>query len=245
MEHFAQLPDESVRATARAHAQREASAASAARLPDPVRRRVMEELESDASALQAHFRGRGMSEEAAAHEVEAWLGPPPEVWRELEEIHRPIAVRWADRMLEPQQHRVERVVFLMAAMLLLTTALPLRATVIVQAPYGTGWLVLAMGCATILLALLSILQRWRPPARRIGLHESFVLLALGTPVMGLLGAGLTLSRVNAAGLAPWTAIGIASGTLTVGVIVGIAAGVMWSLHRASVRTHSRRTGGGG
>lgn len=228
MEHFAPLPDE----------------APGAGLPEPVRLRVMEELEGDASALLDHFRERGMTEEAAAREVEAWLGAPAEVWRELEEIHRPIAVRWADRLLEPQRHRIERVVLLVAAMSLVAAAIPVRAGLVVQAPSGTGWLVLAMGCGIVLLALQSLLQRWRTPATHGRAQVLLAALALGTPAVGLLGAGLTLSRVGGGRLAAWHAIEIASGIATVGVMGGIAAGALWSVRRASDRMPARRSDGG-
>jgi hypothetical protein len=212
-------------------------------LPEPVRLRVLEELEGDASALLDHFRERGMTEEAATRAVEAWLGPPPEVWRELEEIHRPIAVRWAERLLEPRRHRAERVVLLFAAMSLVTAAIPLRAGLIVQAPFATGWLVLAMACAVVVLALRWWVRRWLSEA----MHpppDMLALLGLGAPAMGLLGAGLTLLRAGEGGLPLWDAIEVASGLATVGLMVGIAGGVFWSVQKATHRIRSGAENGG-
>jgi hypothetical protein len=228
MEHFAPLPDE----------------AMTARLPEPVRVRVMEELEGDAAALLGHFRARGMSEEAAAREVEAWIGAGPAVWRELEEIHRPIAVRWADRLLEPQRHGVERAVLLVAGMSLLFAAMPLRAGLIIHAPFGAGWVVLAMSCAILALALGAAMRRWRAPSVRVPRHGILALLGLGAPAVGLLGAALTLSQVSDGGLEMWSAIQMASGVATVGLMAGIAGGALWSVEKASDRIRSRGSEGG-
>lgn len=228
MERFAPLPDQ----------------AMTARLPEPVRLRVMEELEGDAAALLGHFRARGMSQEAAAREVEAWLGTEPAIWHELEEIHRPIAVRWADRLLEPQRHRVERVVLLFAAISLVMAAIPVRAGLVVQAAFATGWAVMLMASATVVLALRWFITRRPATGADRPVQEMLALLALGTPTVGLLAAALTLSRVGDGGLAPWDAVEIASGAATVGIMAGIAAGVLWSVQRASSQTRSRRSGGG-
>lgn len=230
MEHFAPLPDRATRGS----------------LPEPVRLRVMEELEGDASALLSHFRALGMTEQAAGREVEAWLGAGPGVWRELEEIHRPITVRWAGRLLEPQRHRVERVALLIAALLLVMAAIPVRAGVVVQAAFATGWVVLAMACTTMVLALRWFVQRRRAAASnpdRQG-RQMLPVLALGTPVVGLLAAGLTVSRVGDGGVDAWHAVEVASGTLTIGMMVGIAAGVLWSVQRASRPERSRVSEGG-
>ena len=228
MEHFAPHPDE----------------AMMARLPEPVRVRVMEELAGDAAALLGHFRARGMSEEAAAREVEAWVGAGPAVWRELEDIHRPIAVRWADRLLEPQRHGVERAVLLVAVMSLLFAAMPLRAGLIVDVPFGAGWVVLAMSCAILVLALGAAMRRWLAPSMHMPRHGFLALLGLGTPAAGLLGAVLTLSRVSDGGLEMWNAIEMASGVATVGLMAGIAGGALWSVENASIRIRSRGSDGG-
>lgn len=227
MEHFAQLPDETI----------------APDLPAPVRLRVMEELAGDASALLDHFRSRGMSDEAAAREVEAWVGTRPEVWRELEEIHRPIAVRWADRLLEPGRHRVERLVLLMSVIALTGAAIPLRAGLIVRAPFGTGWIVLGMAGAIVVLALRSWMLR-RRTASAPPLPGVLTLIGLGAPAVGLLGAGLTLSNVSNGSVAMWNAIEIASGLATVALMAGAAAGVLWSIEKACDRiTWSEQRGG--
>jgi hypothetical protein len=228
MEHFAPLPDE----------------AGSGNLPEPVRLRVMEELDGDASALLEHFRERGMSEGAAAREVEAWLGTPPEMWRELEEIHRPIAVRWADRLLEPRRHRVERGVLLLAAMLLVSAALPVRADLVVRAAFGTGWLVLGMACVVVVLALRWSVQRWLQAAVDVRPHGMLLLAGLGAPALGLLGAGVTLSRVKDGGLEPWPAVELACGLATVALMVGIAGGVLWSIQKAAHRIRSPADIGG-
>src|SRR5690606_16278567 len=153
-------------------------------------------------------------------------GAPSEIWRELEEIHRPIAVRWADRLLEPRRHRAERVVLLFVTMSLVTAAMPLRAGLIVQAPLGTGWIVLAMACAVVVLALDWLVRRRRASGSRTSRLELLALLALGSPAVGLLSAGLTLSRVSEDGLDPWSAVEIASATGAVAIVVGVAAGVL-------------------
>lgn len=228
MEHFAPRPDEG----------------GSGNLPEPVRLRVMEELEGDASALLQHFRERGMTEEAAAREVEAWLGAPPQVWRELEEIHRPITVRWADRLLEPRRHRVERAVLLVAAMSVIWAAIPVKAGLIVRAPFGTGWVVLGMACAIVVLALRWSVQRWLKAAVDVRPQGMLLLAGLGAPAMGLLGAGLTLSRVTDGGLEPWPAVEIACGLATVALMVGIAGGALWSIQKAAQRIRSLADIGG-
>lgn len=216
MQHFAPVPED----------------IPGARLPEPVRLRVMEELEGDASALLAHFRDRGMTEEAATREVQEWLGTRPEVWRELEEIHRPIMVRWADRMLKPRGHRVERTGLVLAAVLLVAAAIPLRIGVVVQAAFGTGWVVVAMACGIVVLVVQWWIRGLLDPATRAAPRDMLALLGLGAPVVGLLGAGLTLSHAGEGNLAMWSAIEVASGIATLGLMVGIAGGVSWSVQKA-------------
>lgn len=223
MEHYARVPEEPV---------------MGAGLPEPVRLRVMEELEGDASGLLAHFLDRGMSEEAAQREAEAWVGAKQDVWRELADIHRPLAVRWADRLLEPRSHHAERAGVVVAAMSLVAAAIPLRASLVVRAPFGTGWLVLALAAAIVVLAFHRAIVLWRNPSAGNGGGDLLALLGVGAPALGLLAAGLTMSRVRDGGLALWPAIEIASGTATVGLMAGLASGVFWSLHKAWHRISS-------
>lgn len=214
-------------------------------LPEPVRVRVLEELAGDAAALREHLRGRGWTEEAAAAEVDAWLGAGPAVWRELEEIHRPIAVRWAERLMRPERNKLEVGLLLAACASLVpaAAAIPLGLDVLRDAPFGTGWTVCALGCVISATALPGILRRHASyDAARLRIIAA---LSLAAPVTALLGAALAMSVASASsGLL--RSVEVATALAAYGLMVGIAGGAVWSIGHASRFTrHSpaQRRGG--
>lgn len=218
--------------------------AGAARLPAAVRDRVLKELDDDAAALFAHLRERGLSEEEATREVERWFGAGPELWRELEEIHRPLTVRWAGGLLEPGRRRAERIALMIAALTAAGAALPLSWGLLLRAPWGTGWLLLALAGSVPVLALLGDRRVIGGPLSAALLTHLLAIASVAAPAVALLGAVLALSGVDAGGdETAWTAVETAAGLLAVGLMVGVIGGLVWSAARAGGAREIRNGGG--
>jgi hypothetical protein len=216
----------------------------AARLPEGVRDRVLKELDDDAAALYAHYRMRGLSEEESVRQVERWVDAAPGVWRELEEIHGPITVRWAGGLLEPGRRRTERIALMIAALTAAGAALPLSWGLLLRAPWGTGWLLLALAGSLPVLALLGARRLGVGPMSAAMLTHLLAIASVAAPAVALLGAVLALSEVGAGGdETAWTAVETAAGLLAAGLMVGVIGGLVWSAARAG-GAREIRTGGG-
>jgi hypothetical protein len=200
-------------------------------LPQPAKSLVLEEIAADATGLYARLRARGVSEAAAELQVEAWLAAAPSALRELEQIHRPIYLRWAARLSEPGRHRLERTAFACVVLLQIAGALPLiGGAAFTASPAGTGWLVLLLGVFAVSIAVERVFSLWILKSHGATVRRRYQIallsIALAAPAVAFVGAAFALMTVATQGgtaTAAWRAVQVASSLLATGLMIGLFA----------------------
>lgn len=215
-------------------------------LPQPQKSRIMEELAADAADLFEHLRERGIGEAEATREVETWLLTDPEQIRELEEIHRPLYLRWANRFSQRHSHRGERFALALILLGLLgVAAYLLSGTRVLSAPFGTGYAILLLGILCVVFSVERVVALWLRSGSMSGRRGGLRVVAFTTtaaPAVALLGAALAFynspAEADPAGEI-WAAIATASGLLGAGLSVALLSSVSYLALEARIQRLER------
>ena len=203
-------------------------------VPQPQKSRIMEELAADAADLFEHLRARGIGEAEATREVETWLLTDPEHIRELEEIHRPLHLRWANRFTQRRGPPGERFALALILLGLLAVAAHLLSgTRVLSAPFGTGYTILLLGLLSVVVSVERVFALWLRSGKMAGRRRGLRVIAFTTttaPAVALLGAALAFyssAAETAQAAEMWAAIATASGLLGAGLSVALLSAVSY------------------
>ena len=209
-------------------------------LPEPARSRVILEMAADLEAMYEHFRARGLGEEEAARRAEDRVLASPDALRQLVLVHTTGYQRWLSGVAGRLRWGVDLLLFVLGvAPFLAIAALP------VAAPAGRAWDdpalwgMVAAGAAIAGLASWKahqlVVQRERSTVRLHRGLASLLFLGAMAPLLGAIGflaslRGLVRMGMGAggpAGVAAAEAIARGGTLLCLGILLGIAAGLVW------------------
>lgn len=205
---------------------------------EPERSRILLELAADLDDLYRAYRERGCSDEEARRRAEAWLAPDPGVLAVLRRQHTPLADRLLSPLSDVARSRLESAALTVLALASVAAGLGMLRTMPFGWPPGPAALVVlllgGLGAAVAGRRALDVFvspdRGFRVPAWMPGL----LTLAAGSAAAGALGACLQLYAAlgPAAPATPteaylWRAVGTASGTAALGIVVALALAVAW------------------
>jgi hypothetical protein len=210
-------------------------------VPAPVRARIVLEMAADLEGLYEHYRAQGLEEEEAVRRTEERLLASPEALRHLVVVHTTGLQRWLSRAAAGARRGFE-------VLLLLAGALPIVLVALWTTAGQLGgmagepflWPLLGMvGLVTGLLvwkAVQLFFTGVRTPGElRAGLPALLFLGVVGPAVGGaaffsrLYGVALSASRPGGDALAAVGSLGEAAALLSLGLLLGLAAGLVWAV----------------
>lgn len=223
-------------------------------LPEPVRSRVLLEVEADLEGLYRTYRDEGLTREEAARRAEEALGLSREAIDTLVELHAPLYRRLFERFASSARRRWERIV--LALLIALTVAGGVSALVtggLLRDSSPLIWAVLALASAGL---WISVREFFRLDVKRehrgSDLGGSLPLLPpLCTAILlaGALGAGLELyglagTMADAGGGSPGAllpGLGRATEVLTLSLLAcAVLVPIAFALHRRVRRLERAR-----
>jgi hypothetical protein len=200
---------------------------------------LIAEMSGDVEDLYALYRRRGDDHATAVANIERRLLASPETLSELVALYRPLHVRLVDRLSDPARRRWD-------SWLPVAAMVPLLGLAALQlmrpAPLGSlapfGWLVLVMGVAAAVTAVLAIQPSDGGRRDVVRLRSARIVVAglgFAAPAFALFGGAAGLYRI--AGvlsdgnvdpqrvLTPW--IANAGLLVTAGIACAVCVGFLW------------------
>jgi hypothetical protein len=214
-------------------------------LPPSSRRELLDELSGDLEELYGVLRARGLGPTAAWRAAAEMLLPDDMALRELAALHRPVWVRWTERLTGPRSRGAADAVLvtiLTGFVLLATMGALFNGGVLAPLTWSLAPVVVAGMAASALIAWqgfrVVFLAESRPERVRGGAQRiavaGFVTLAVGALSAG---AGFVAAVASAAGeaggieasflLLQWVPTAVAQ--LSLGLVVVLECGVAWML----------------
>jgi hypothetical protein len=214
-------------------------------LPPSSRRELLDELSGDLEELYGVLRARGLGPAAAWRAAAEMLLPDDMALRELAGLHRPVWVRWTERLTGPRSRGAADAVLvtiLTGFVILSTMGALFNGGVLAPLTWSLAPVMVAGMAASALIAWqvfrVVFLAESRPERVRGGAQRiavaGFVTLAVGALSAGMgLVAGVSSSTRETGGVEPnfllleWVPTAVAQ--LSLGLVVVLECGVAWML----------------
>lgn len=199
-------------------------------------------MAADLEALYDWYRARGLSEEEAERQAEEKILASPEVLQHLVLVHTTGYQRWLSRAAGRLRWGMDLLLFALGVVPVVAVTTLVAITQIRTAGAGPLlWVILAIGAAIVGLGLGKMYQLFIRRERSLAkLHYGlFTLLFLGSlgPALGATGFIVRLEDLaselmrsgasQAALLRAAERVAVDATVLSVGLLLGIGAGLMW------------------